>query len=124
MNAEEHRSRNIVTRPSPAASAFVLLPLCVLCVLCGESSAVAQAPTYWQDVRPALRKYCIACHNARNIKEVDVSGGLALDSYDALMEGAKKSPVQPGKSGDSELVKRVVSKDENVRMPPTDTVVP
>src|SRR5436190_13801809 len=93
-------------------------------LLATAAVAPAQTPTYWQDVRPALRKYCIACHNARNVKEVDVSGGLALDSYDALMKGAKKSPVQPGKSGDSELVKRVVSKDENVRMPPTDTVVP
>src|SRR5687767_5546710 len=83
----------------------------------------AQTPTYWQDVRPALRKYCIACHNARNLKEVEVSGGLALDSYDVLMS-VKKPVIHAGKSGDSELVKRVVTRDEKLRMPPTDTVVP
>src|SRR4051794_28478076 len=84
----------------------------------------AQTPTYWQDVRPALRKYCIACHNARNLKEVEVSAGLALDSFDAFMKNSKKPVVRPGKSGDSELIKRVTTKDENMRMPPSDMVVP
>lgn len=88
------------------------------------ATASAQETTYWQDVRPALRKYCIACHNTRNLKEVDVSGGLALDSFDVFMKSPKKPVVLPGKSGASELLKRVVTKDENLRMPPTDTVVP
>src|SRR5262245_24776422 len=82
------------------------------------SSASAQSPTYWQDVRPAFRKHCIACHNVRNVKEVDVSGGLALDSYDAFMKNAKKPVVHSGKSADSEIVKRILSKEDNLRMPP------
>ena len=102
-----------------------LLLLSVSLCLCGSiSSAYAQSPTYWQDVRPALRKHCIACHNVRNVKEVEVSGGLALDSYDSFMKNAKKSVVQSGKSGDSELIKRVLSKEDNLRMPPGDAKLP
>src|SRR5438034_3392189 len=93
-------------------------------LLAFTAAGPAQTPTYWQDVRPALRKYCIACHNARNLKEVEVSGGLALDSFDALMKGVKRPVILPGKSGDSDLIKRVVTKDDKLRMPPTDTVVP
>ncbi len=93
----------------------------VLLLFCG-SALFAQAPTYWQDVRPALRKHCIACHNARNVKEVDVSGGLALDSVDFMK--SKKPVVIPGKSGDSEVLKRVLSKDDNTRMPPGDVRLP
>src|SRR5688500_10714666 len=86
--------------------------------------ASAQSPTYWQDVRPALRKHCIACHSARNLKEVDVSGGLAMDSYTAFMKDARKPVVKPGKSAESEIIKRVTSADDNVRMPPGDDRVP
>src|SRR5262249_18501874 len=77
----------------------------IMIVLIGIISAPlsAQTPTYWQDVRPALRKHCIACHNARNVAEVDVSGGLALDSYDIFMKQPKKPVVQVGKSADSEM---------------------
>jgi WD40 repeat protein len=72
--------------------------------------------TYWQDVRPVLRKNCTACHNARNLKEPDVSGGLALDSYDAILKGAKQV-VHVGKAGESLLVKVVVTPDSEKRMP-------
>ena len=103
---------------------FFSLVFSVSLCLCGSnSSAFAQNPTYWQDVRPALRKYCIACHNARNASEVDVSGGLALDSY-AFMKNPKKPVIRAGKSADSELVKRIISKDDNVKMPPSDVRVP
>ncbi len=88
------------------------------------ANAGAQTPTYWQDVRPALRKYCLACHNVRNVKEVDVSGGLSLDRYDAFMKVAKKPVIHAGRSADSELLKRVLSKDDDTRMPPGDVRVP
>src|SRR5262245_29537694 len=86
--------------------------------------AAAQGPTYWQDVRPALRKHCIACHNVRNVKELEVSGGLTLDSYDGFMKAARKPVVHPGKSADSPLMQRILSKDEDLRMPPGSSAVP
>src|SRR5262245_29197483 len=98
-----------------------LLFLCLFVFFVAIAPSSAAGPTYWQDVRPALRKHCIACHNARNVKEVEVSGGLALDSYDAILKAPRKPVVRPGKSGDSVLVHRVTSKDEAERMPPGES---
>jgi WD40 repeat protein len=77
---------------------------------------LANDPTYWQDVRPALRKHCTVCHQERRIKEIDISGGLALDSYEAVVKGPKR-PIVPGKSADSPLIKLLLIDDENKRMP-------
>jgi WD40 repeat protein len=76
----------------------------------------AAEPTYWQDVRPILRKYCTVCHNKRQLSEVDVSGGLALDTFDAVVKN-KKPLLLPGKSGDSLIIQLVTSTDAAKRMP-------
>jgi WD40 repeat protein len=73
--------------------------------------------TYWQDVRPVLRKYCTVCHSTRNLKELDVSGGLALDSYEAVVKGINKPLLKVGSSADSLLMQLVLTKDEEKRMP-------
>jgi WD domain, G-beta repeat/Planctomycete cytochrome C len=77
-------------------------------------------PTYWQDVRPILRKNCTACHNTRNLRQPEVSGGLALDSYEGVLKGSKQKVVEVGKSGDSLLVKLVTTSDPDTRMPVGD----
>ena len=74
-------------------------------------------PTYWNDVRPILRKNCTVCHGARNLKEIDVSGGLALDSYEAVLKGGKRSVIQVGKSDGSQLVRLIRTSDDEKRMP-------
>jgi len=81
------------------------------------SLAPAAEPTYWQDVRPVLRKNCTACHNAKHVRDVDVSGGLALDSYDAVLKGGKEQVIRVGKSADSPLIKAVLIDDTEKRMP-------
>src|SRR5262245_55478706 len=81
------------------------------------SFSSAAEPTYWQDVRPVFRKHCFACHNRKNLKEVDVSGGLALDSYQAALKGSKRPVIKPGQSGESVLVKLILSTDPEKRMP-------
>ncbi|HZT82779.1 MAG TPA: hypothetical protein VFA26_21290 [Gemmataceae bacterium] len=68
--------------------------------------STAAEPTYWQDVRPVLRKHCTACHAARNLAEREVSGGLALDTYESARNHA-----------DAKLLKLLVTTDENKRMP-------
>ena len=68
-------------------------------------SSFGAEPTYWQDIRPVLRKNCTVCHSVRNLKELDVSGGLALDSYEAIRKGSKQPVIQPGKSAASLLIK-------------------
>src|SRR6516164_8748975 len=87
------------------------------CILAWQSPAVAQQPTYWQDVRPIFRKHCTVCHSAKNIKEVDVSGGLALDSYEVVRKGTTKPIFLPGKSKDSTIIHLLESTDVKKRMP-------
>jgi WD40 repeat protein len=88
------------------------------------ANAAAAEPTYWQDVRPVLRKNCTACHNTKKIKEVDVSGGLALDSYQAILQGSKHKVVHAGNSGDSPLIQLLVTADTDKRMPLAATPLP
>lgn len=83
------------------------------------ASLLASEPTYWKDVRPILRKSCTVCHNPRQLKEPEVSGGLTLDTYDAVLSWKEKNKalVVHGKSGDSLLYKVVISDDPDKRMP-------
>src|SRR5438046_1949283 len=99
---------------------YRLSTLLTCCILAAPSPATADGPrqpTYWQDIRPLFRKHCTACHSAKNVKEVDVSGGLALDSYEAVRKGTKHPVLQPGKSDDSVLIHLLITKDVKKRMP-------
>jgi hypothetical protein len=73
--------------------------------------------TYWQDIRPIFRKHCTACHSARNVKKIEVSGGLALDTFDGVRKGSKRAVVEPGMSDKSLLHQLLVTSDEQRRMP-------
>jgi WD40 repeat protein len=89
----------------------------LVCVILVQSPAFAQQTNYWQDVRPIFRKHCTVCHSAKNVKEVEVSGGLALDSYEAVLKGTKHPVIVTGKSADSILMQLVTSSDKSKRMP-------
>jgi WD40 repeat protein len=91
--------------------------LCLFVLLVAISASSAAEPTYWQDVRPVLRKHCTVCHNEKRVAELDISGGLALDSLEAIVKGSKRKVIQTGKSADSQLIKLLQHKDENRRMP-------
>ncbi|HEV3116232.1 MAG TPA: c-type cytochrome domain-containing protein, partial [Gemmataceae bacterium] len=95
-----------------------------VCCVAFPALAQAQEPTYWKDIRPILRKNCTACHSRKNVKELDVSGGLALDSYEGALKGAKEPVIQPGKSNASLLIQRVTLSDEDKRMPQGTDALP
>jgi WD40 repeat protein len=63
-----------------------------------------------------LRRYCTVCHSQRNLAEVDISGGLALDNYDAVVKN-KKPLLLPGKSKDSLMMQLVLTDNPEKRMP-------
>lgn len=74
----------------------------------------ASAPSYAKTIQPLLQKRCYACHSGKGAK-----GGLRLDSRTAATQGGDSGPViEPGKSGSSELLARVTSDDDGLRMPP------
>jgi WD40 repeat protein len=96
-------------------------PIMILLIL---SMTVGAEPTYWQDIRPALRKNCTVCHSTRNLKEVEISGGFTLDSYEAVVKGTKKTLIHPGKSEQSLLIQVVTTPDTDKRMPPGTDPIP
>jgi hypothetical protein len=86
----------------------------------------AAEPTYWEDVRPILRRHCTVCHNVRNLDEPDVSGGLQLDGYETLLKTVRKEEklIQPGKAAESLLVRLILLDDPLKRMPLRSKPVP
>jgi ankyrin repeat protein len=66
-------------------------------------------------VQPLLSEKCHSCHGA----EVQ-QAGLRLDNRQTALRGGDYGPVIiPGKSAESKLIRRVVSGDGGLQMPPT-----
>ncbi len=86
-------------------------------ILTPSLSAQDLTPTYWKDIRPLFRKHCTVCHRERNLDEPDISGGLALESPEAIKKSAKVHILKPGKSADSGIYLRLVSTSKRRRMP-------
>ena len=86
--------------------------LCLICALLLTLCALqGQSQTYSKDIKPILKARCIVCHSASTLANFALSGGLALDSFEALKRGtagAKLNPVFVGsKSRESSLFKRL-----------------
>src|SRR5262245_21545907 len=83
-----------------------LLGLLPLAVRADEAKKVDFA----HDVLPILKARCAECHTAGKYK-----AGLSLDTREDLL---KSKAAAPGKSAESELVKRITHSDPMKRMPP------
>lgn len=68
--------------------------------------------SFRDDVMPALRKNCLACHNSTKDE-----GGVNLESIDAILDGDYDGLVIPGEPDDSRLFVVAAHDDEPV-MPP------
>jgi YD repeat-containing protein len=85
-----------------------------------HASAIGQAPVdFARDVLPILSDACFHCHGpdegARKAK-------LRLDTKDgAFRERNGITTIVPGKSGESELVRRILSNDTDEQMPPPNS---
>lgn len=77
----------------------------------------AEPVDYSRNVRPILEKNCVGCHHHGSLDQPAMSGGLALDSYDAVLKGGKEPIVKPGQASESELLRRLEASDPAVRMP-------
>src|SRR5437773_269368 len=61
------------------------------------------------DIVPLIKARCAECHTNGTYK-----GSLSLDTRATIL---KAKVVVPGKSGQSDLIKRITSNDEKERMP-------
>lgn len=84
--------------------------LVLAALLIPTSARAAERIDFAHDVLPLLKKHCAACHTAGTYK-----GSVSMDTRESLL---RSKAIQPGKSADSTLLKRVTSKDPQVRMPP------
>ena len=102
--------RSLAGRPIRARFELIDADLYALHFPLDESSRV----DFRQQVRPILEQRCFACHGALK-QEAD----LRLDSATAIHQGSSSGPVIDTKAaGSSELVRRILSQDPQLRMPP------
>ncbi len=96
--------------------------LCLTTALCLSVTTLQAADrvSFNRDVRPILSDACFQCHGA---DEKQRKAGLRLDvkehAFNAAESGA--TPIVPGKPVESELVRRLLTDDASVRMPPTNS---
>ncbi len=72
------------------------------------------------EIVPVLKQHCGQCHTGDQQK-----GGLSLNTRQSVLAGGESGPVVVvGQSGESELVARIATADEALRMPPEGPRVP
>ena len=92
--------------------ALLLLAAVGVCANAAEEKA-KRIVDFARDIQPILAKRCWECHG-----EQDHEGGLRLDVRKLVMQGGDSGrAIVSGKSVDSLLVGRIVSTDEDERMP-------
>ncbi len=108
-----------------AVGMFRLLPLVAVCVLLCRDPLAALASdgrppiSFDRDVKPILAAKCFACHGPDAERR---EAGLRLDlreSATAVSESGSRAIV-PGDAKSSELWRRIVTDDPDLRMPPPD----
>ncbi|QDT74791.1 PSD1 and planctomycete cytochrome C domain-containing protein [Lacipirellula limnantheis] len=86
----------------------------------GSLPARAGAINFSRDVRPILSDKCFACHGPEAASR---KAGFRLDERESAVGAAESgmTPITPGDPDASELIARITSEDESVRMPPTNS---
>lgn len=92
----------------------IILAITILFACC--SMAMAEPVQFSRDIHPILSENCFQCHGPDPKSR---QAGLRLDLSENALR--KDDPViVPGKSADSELIKRIISADPDAVMPPPD----
>ena len=107
-------------RQSRWKASLALVSICMLSVAGLTAQATREKTVEFnRDIRPILSK-CMTCHGPDT---GDGYAGLRLDALDTASKTLKsgKRAIVPGSPDQSELIRRVFSKDPDVVMPPTDS---
>lgn len=84
-----------------------------LSLLMNIGSSNAEQPIDFNvQIRPILSRHCIACHGP---DEADRQADLRLDTF----AGATDYAIVPGDANGSDFIDRIITDDEELRMPPT-----
>ena len=103
---------------SRRAAAWLVLVLGMTLGTWPAAASADEAPTYERDVKALFARRCNVCHSKKNLADLDVSAGLALDSYEAALAGTGEHKViDAGNAAGSVLYERLNDPDEEQRMP-------
>jgi hypothetical protein len=82
------------------------------------ASALASSPNFNRDIRPILSENCFLCHG----QDPEHRGGdLRLDiREEAVAARDEGAAIVPGKPAESAIMKRILSKDPDMVMPPPE----
>lgn len=82
-----------------------------------EELASSDEVDFERQIRPILAEKCLACHG---VDPETREGGLRLDHREGALAGgdSESLAIVPGKPEESEFIRRVISTDEDERMPP------
>lgn len=96
------------------------LELTWICLALAAAPLTAADIDFSHDVVPVLKEHCGKCHTGDQKK-----GGLSFNTRDTLLAGGETGKVViVGKSNNSELIARLVSSDDGLKMPPEGPRVP
>jgi hypothetical protein len=98
-------------------SLTLILRLAILLPLLLPRSVRGQESDWFESqIRPLLAQKCWGCHG-----DSKQWGGLRLDSRESIIQGGDSGPAYlPDASEASEILKRILSDDPSIRMPPED----
>jgi hypothetical protein len=101
-----------------------LAVMSLVLVTSARSAGAATDPVvdYSRDVRPILSQHCFKCHG---VDDKARKGKLRLDERESALKAGKSGELSivPGKPDESELVRRILTDDEDEVMPPTSLKV-
>ncbi len=104
------------------ACVAVRLTLCALSLVAipSNSAWAEESPDFGRDIRPILSSACFKCHGFDDKTRM---ADLRLDTLEgatAKLESGTTAVV-PGKTAESELIRRITSTDAGEKMPPADS---
>lgn len=110
-----------------AARLSISLRILAVCLICCDSRSITAADPaatkieFNRDIRPILSDKCFVCHGPDSAKR---KADLRLDQRDsAIAERDDSRAIIPGDSDRSELVRRILTQDPDLRMPPSDSTL-
>ncbi len=95
------------------ALTFGCLLVAVASLQAEQSTDEAAKINYADHVLPIFREHCFTCHNAN-----DAKGGLALDSFAALMEGGGSGEIVYDGDADGSRLFQLMTHEDTPVMPP------
>ena len=96
---------------------FCVIAVFVAPDLSRSSEALTRSVDFAQDIRPILNKNCVGCHGG-----VKRAGKISFIHRDSVVakDAEDEKPIYPGDPDKTEMISRVLSDDEEERMPPPE----